>query len=649
MADGEYAAAKTSVWWDIENCQVPRACDPHLIAQNISSALAAVGYRGPVSISAFGDTSNITPTVQQALSSTGIALNHVPSGIKDASDKKILVDMLFWALDNPPPANYLLISGDRDFSNALHQLRLRRYNILLAQPPNVSQALVAAANSVWNWKVLVAGGKPMHESPYANKSAGGTSPSKETFNGSTTDNVQMTQSTGSSASAHLGNQKTCSNGKYDNRYKGKHKRCPNPSQANNATATTISSSEFKQPPPVSHGFLTDTNVLQFNNCMKNPDQMSTSMISSMKAQENSHLNHTSNFFPQSSPQKPPCEATYFRQSETMVFNESSHEFLQGNQSKSPNGPMVDYAPPHSDPPMKDGKDFYNNHKPHWPPPLRPSDLLPPHPNFQPGNLTSPNSQNHNFYAIPNGPSAPPFTSPQSWTTGPTFPSVPPVNLPEISRVSISDDPSGGQNNGSYSKKNSMPNISVPEHNGLQKSQTMYQEHMHRPVVTHAMDSNMSKDGLQGNPGSLVPQIAVKNILRALHILKADKMVPNETNIADCIRYGEMNVQNFDIKMALNYALEHQLVVMHKLGGNLPLYQAAIVLRNSCLNHLVLGEILQILHVIINVKKWITPHSSGWQPLSFHLPDADKNTGTGAAPIIRSTIASTLLRKPITRF
>ncbi|KAJ8467623.1 hypothetical protein OPV22_030175 [Ensete ventricosum] len=678
MEDGEYAAAKTSVWWDIENCHVPRTCDPHLIAQNISSALAAVGYRGPVSISAFGDSNNITPTVLQALSSTGIALNHVPSGIKDASDKRILVDMLFWAVDNPPPANYLLISGDRDFSNALHQLRLRRYNILLAQPPNVSQALVAAAKSVWNWKDLVAGGKPMHESPYVNKSAGGTSPSKETFNGSTTDNWQMTQSTGSSASVHLGNQKTCSNGKYDNRYKGKHNRYPNPSQANNATATTISSSEFKQPPPVSHGFLTDTNVPQFNNCMKNPDQMSMSMISSMKAQENSHLNHTSNFFPQSSPQKPPCEATYFHQSETMVFNESSsHEFLQGNWSNSPNGPMVDYAPPHSDSPMKDGKDLYNNHKPHWPPPLRPSDLLPPHPNFQPGNLSSSNSQNHDFYAIPNGPSGPPFTSPQTWTTGPTFPSVPPVNLPEISRVSISDYPSSGQNNGSYSKKTTMPNISVPEHNGLQKSQTMYQEHMHRPVVTHATDSNVPKDELQGNPGSLVSEVAVKNILQALHILKADKMVPNETNIADCIRYGKMNIQNFDIKTALNYAVEHQHVVMHKLGGNLPLYvgkhhglwkcvnpmdinvrhpkttwdavsrflsstagrtlirrsqsryQAAIVLRNSCLNHLVLGEILQILHEIINVKKWITPHSSGWQPLSFHLPDADKNTRTSA--------------------
>jgi hypothetical protein len=76
----EYATAKTSVWWDIENCQVPRACDPNLIAQNMSSALAAAGYTGPVSISAYGDIGRIGNAVTHALSSTGISLNHVPAG-----------------------------------------------------------------------------------------------------------------------------------------------------------------------------------------------------------------------------------------------------------------------------------------------------------------------------------------------------------------------------------------------------------------------------------------------------------------------------------------------------------------------------------------------------------------------------------------
>lgn len=79
-AETQYEKAKTSVWWDIENCQVPKVCDTHAIAQNISSALVKMNYCGPVSISAYGDTNRIPASVQHALSSTGIALNHVPAG-----------------------------------------------------------------------------------------------------------------------------------------------------------------------------------------------------------------------------------------------------------------------------------------------------------------------------------------------------------------------------------------------------------------------------------------------------------------------------------------------------------------------------------------------------------------------------------------
>lgn len=80
VAEVQYATAKISVWWDIENCHVPKGCEPHMIAQNISSALVKMNYCGPVSISAYGDTTKINPSIQQALNSTGIALNHVPAG-----------------------------------------------------------------------------------------------------------------------------------------------------------------------------------------------------------------------------------------------------------------------------------------------------------------------------------------------------------------------------------------------------------------------------------------------------------------------------------------------------------------------------------------------------------------------------------------
>ncbi|KAJ7557856.1 hypothetical protein O6H91_04G012600 [Diphasiastrum complanatum] len=159
VANDTANVAQISVWWDIENCQVPKEVDPDDIARNISSALKKANMCGPISISAYGDTQLIKRDVQQKLTNTGINLHHIPSGQKDASDKAILVGMILWALDNPPPAHILLISGDRDFSNALHRLRMKTYNILLARPAgvNVSTSLLAAASSVWIWTSLAKG------------------------------------------------------------------------------------------------------------------------------------------------------------------------------------------------------------------------------------------------------------------------------------------------------------------------------------------------------------------------------------------------------------------------------------------------------------------------------------------------------------
>lgn len=81
MTMAEYSKVKTSVWWDIENCEVPKGWDAHAIAQNLGSALLDMNYCGPVSILAYGDTNLIPHHVQQALSSTGVGLNHVPAGI----------------------------------------------------------------------------------------------------------------------------------------------------------------------------------------------------------------------------------------------------------------------------------------------------------------------------------------------------------------------------------------------------------------------------------------------------------------------------------------------------------------------------------------------------------------------------------------
>ncbi|KAL3698829.1 hypothetical protein R1sor_012905 [Riccia sorocarpa] len=148
-----------AVWWDFENCNVPQGIEVYRVGVNIVSGLRSSGFRGTVSISAYGDTLQLSRSTQEALASTGIRLHHVPSGGKDASDRALLVDLLLWTFDHPPPAHLFLISGDRDFSNALHRLRMRNYNILLAcsHGTTVSPALLGAATHVWQWNSLVRG------------------------------------------------------------------------------------------------------------------------------------------------------------------------------------------------------------------------------------------------------------------------------------------------------------------------------------------------------------------------------------------------------------------------------------------------------------------------------------------------------------
>ncbi|PHU22583.1 hypothetical protein BC332_07690 [Capsicum chinense] len=94
---GEGAAVWISVWWDIENYQVPSESYPHAIAQNISSVLTNMNYCVPVSISAYSDMIKISASVQQALNSTKIGLDHFPA----VTHLGLLPFDLFWIIMEP--------------------------------------------------------------------------------------------------------------------------------------------------------------------------------------------------------------------------------------------------------------------------------------------------------------------------------------------------------------------------------------------------------------------------------------------------------------------------------------------------------------------------------------------------------------------
>ncbi|CAL9216872.1 unnamed protein product [Arabidopsis halleri] len=149
VAEAKYEKAVTSVWWDIENCPIPKGCKAEGVAQKIRSALSKLNYGGEISIFAFGNMNHIPPSVKQALSSTGVVLKHIHSR---KISLHLFTKVLFWTYDNPAPANLMFISRE---TNSHNKERERGFNILIAHPPYPSDSLVDSANTTWLWKSLL--------------------------------------------------------------------------------------------------------------------------------------------------------------------------------------------------------------------------------------------------------------------------------------------------------------------------------------------------------------------------------------------------------------------------------------------------------------------------------------------------------------
>ncbi|CAD5326523.1 unnamed protein product [Arabidopsis thaliana] len=634
MAEAQYVRAKTSVWWDIENCQVPNGLDAHGIAQNITSALQKMNYCGPVSISAYGDTNRIPLTIQHALNSTGIALNHVPAGVKDASDKKILVDMLFWALDNPAPANFMLISGDRDFSNALHGLRMRRYNVLLAQPLKASVPLVHAAKTVWLWTSLSAGGIPLTRAESLQLVANQTTPKP----GSEIPSSQPLDSNSDSRRV------------FDNKSKVKYVPKPSNHQPNNNYRQQQQNTQGKQFKKAPHEFF-GTSEPSVSTSRPPPPNLPSSNV---------------NTFP----------------GNVMTNPQNQNQYTYPPRP----GPFPPRQPyPNTDPSWNNGNSIPNHAQNYYPNAARPgaATMRPPYGNvfrpYRPENLNPP---------VGNG--FRPMQHPRN--DGPRFPSPPLLTPLDISNLSVSQYPSQTQNRPNFNpqvRQEFRPKMeSSYTHNGPNKSyiprcssapvtqSTTTTAHTYPsspgvppsqpPMVTGSGSSNDRWGTQECPPPSEYVQGLIGVILHALHILKTEKVMPTEPNISDCIQYGDPKHHGTDVKKALESALEHHMIMMtnvgklklyigknealwncvNPLGANAKQYpketwdriqqfltsssgrveftattcryEAAQVLKKECLKEFTLGDILQILNITATTKKWITHHQTGWKPITISL-------------------------------
>lgn len=78
-------------------------------------------------------------------------------GGKDSVYQSLVPDLVSWIAQNPPPAHFLLLSGDEDFAQVLHRLRMSNYNVLLSSPNDGSKMMRSAATLMWPWEHLVNG------------------------------------------------------------------------------------------------------------------------------------------------------------------------------------------------------------------------------------------------------------------------------------------------------------------------------------------------------------------------------------------------------------------------------------------------------------------------------------------------------------
>ncbi|KAG7574537.1 NYN domain limkain-b1-type [Arabidopsis suecica] len=121
----KYAKDPTLVFWDIKTCPVPSACDASRVAPCIRRFLKDSGYSGPVTIVAVGLLTDVPSDVLQAVSSTGIVLNHVSYG-----SVGILSTIYDWINFNDPPTNIMFISSNP----SLHIPANKGYNIFRLFP-----------------------------------------------------------------------------------------------------------------------------------------------------------------------------------------------------------------------------------------------------------------------------------------------------------------------------------------------------------------------------------------------------------------------------------------------------------------------------------------------------------------------------------
>ncbi|XP_038064189.1 meiosis regulator and mRNA stability factor 1-like [Patiria miniata] len=151
--------APIGVFWDIENCAVPRGKSALAVVQSVRDRFFS-NHR-EAEFMCVCDINKENATVIQELNDAQVTVAHINATAKNAADDKLKQSLRRFADTHSPPATVVLISGDVNFARDLSDLRHRNnLRVILVHRDEASEALKACANEVVRYQDLV------HDLPY---------------------------------------------------------------------------------------------------------------------------------------------------------------------------------------------------------------------------------------------------------------------------------------------------------------------------------------------------------------------------------------------------------------------------------------------------------------------------------------------------
>ncbi|XP_076442695.1 meiosis regulator and mRNA stability factor 1-like isoform X2 [Babylonia areolata] len=152
---GDETRKAIGLFWDIENCQVPRYVSALSVVQRLRERFFE-GLR-EAEFMCVCDINKESKNIIEELNNGQVNVVHISATAKNAADDKIRQSLRRFADTHPPETKVVLISGDVNFATDLSDLRHRKHMyVILVHGKQVHEALVSCAHEHYVYDDIMA-------------------------------------------------------------------------------------------------------------------------------------------------------------------------------------------------------------------------------------------------------------------------------------------------------------------------------------------------------------------------------------------------------------------------------------------------------------------------------------------------------------